>query len=86
MSQSDQVTNTFQIASDNLIFYWEVNKKRTKSEYKKEAPVKKARTTINVEGTTTFCNELSKALQSIYLGDTCDENDNIKICNIDFFI
>ena len=29
---------------------------------------------------------MSKALQSIYLGDTCDENDNIKICNIDFFI
>ena len=52
----------------------------------KEPPVKKRRTTINVEDTATFCNEFSKALEYMYFGDTCDENDEIKICNINFFI
>ena len=39
-----------------------------------ERLVKEARTAINVEGTTKFCDEFSKALEYIYLGGTCDEN------------
>ena len=38
----------------------------------KELPVKNARTAINVEDTTTFSDELSKAVECIHFGDTCN--------------
>ena len=52
----------------------------------KEPLFKTVRTAITVEGITTFCNELDKALKCIYFGETCNENDDIEICNINFVI
>lgn len=48
--------------------------------------VQKARPAINIKDTTTFSDESSKTLEYIYFGNTCDENNNIRTCNINFFI
>ena len=41
---------------------------------------------INVEDTTTFCDEFSKALEYKYFSGTCDENDDSETFDIDFVI
>ena len=59
---------------------------RNEIDIEKETWVKKVRTAINNEDTTTFCNELNKILEYIYFDDTCDANDDIKTFNINFVI
>ena len=59
---------------------------RNEIDIEKGPLVKKVRTAINNEDTTTFCNELNKILEYIYFDDTCDANDDIKTCNINFVI
>ena len=58
---------------------------RNEIDIEKETWVKKVRTAINNEDTTTFCNELNKILECIYFDDTCDENDDIET-SINFVI
>lgn len=53
---------------------------------KKEPPVEEARTAVNVEDTIKFCNEFSKALEHIYYGGICDENDDIETCKTNLII
>lgn len=57
-----------------------MTKKKLREE--KEPSVKKARTTINFDDTTTLCDEFSKTLDFIYFV----ENDDIESCNINFNI
>ena len=58
---------------------------RNEIDIEKETWVKKVRTAINNEDTTTFCNELNKILEYIYFDDTCDANDDIET-SINFVI
>ena len=52
----------------------------------KELSVTKVRTAINIEDTTTFCNEFRKTLGYKYFSGTFDQNDGSETFDIDFVI
>ena len=52
----------------------------------KEPSVTKARTAINIEDTTKFCNEFRKTLGYKYFSGTLDQNDDSETFDIDFVI